>query len=595
MLLLRFIAAVLVFVANPTSAQVPSDGVIQLYDRAQRAYFNLKADIELSGKYEAWMQVIQAYRLIIDTYPNDPLVDDITFITGGVYREMYEHFGDRKYLEEATKCYRTVLRDFPDSYLQQASLFAIGEIQENLLNQPAQALITYNELVRRFPRGYKTAAARERIADLSGSESEHRQPASEETGADALEENRASEHYEEKPQTNNTEIEISEAETDSTGPVTIMDIRTAFGKNSGRVVIELSGEIDYKCEQLPQPNRRIYFDLYGVNVASSNLKANSIPVANRYLKQIRVGQFKPSTARVVLDFSLFREYRVFTLPSPFRIVFDLYGAGTGPTLSAAKNIGNKTTATQTSSAKLEGADSNNDGHYSISRQLGAKVRTIVLDPGHGGKDPGAIGISGLTEKELSLDVAKRLKAMLEKEIPGLDVKLTRNEDSFLPLEQRTAIANSLEADLFFSIHANSSPGGKRSGVETFYMNFASDKEAEELAAKENAYSQFNQAKLNDLLAKITLNNKKEESRELATFIQTNLYRHAKAGNSYTRNLGVKSAPFVVLIGANVPSILVEVSFVNHQHEGKLLRTDSYRDRIARGLFYGIKAYIESLQ
>jgi N-acetylmuramoyl-L-alanine amidase len=195
-----------------------------------------------------------------------------------------------------------------------------------------------------------------------------------------------------------------------------------------------------------------------------------------------------------------------------------------------------------------------------------------------------------------LDVARRLKAMIEKEMPGIQVKLTRDDDRFVELEQRTALANTLEADLFFSIHANASrKRGRSSGIETYFMNFASDKEAEELAAKENAYSQLNQAKLNNLLKRITLNNKKEESRELASFVQTNLYRHTKPVNRYAQNRGVRSAPFVVLIGAQVPSVLVEISFIDHPVEGKLLLNDSYRDRIARGLLGGIKAYVESLQ
>lgn len=589
--MLHFLIALLLTAVTPLSAQSSNDGVIQLYDRAQRAYFNLKADADEAGDRKSWLEVVSAYRLIIDTYPNDPLIDDITFITGGVYREMYEHFGDRSYLDKAVAYYRTILRDYPESYLQQAALFTIGQIQEEQLQQPDQAVITYKELTRRFPRGYKTASARDRLEQLtkdSPKPEDNAENEAENTETETVENIVSNTHKSSDPSSQNPNKAAA-------GPVTITDIRTAFGKSNGRVVIELSDEAQFKCEKLPAPNRRIYFDLYGVSLDKSNLKSDSISISNRYLKGIRVGQYKASVARVVLDFNQFRNYRVFTLPSPYRIVFDLYGAGRGPTISAAKASEKSSTVKTAAAPPLEGADSNRDGHYSISRQLGAKIRTIVLDPGHGGKDPGAIGSKGLTEKELSLDIAKRLKKLLEANIPGIQVKLTRERDTFLPLEQRTAIANSMEADLFFSIHANSSPKGKRSGVETFYMNFATDKAAEELAAKENAYSQFNQAKLNDLLMKITLNNKKEESRELARFIQTNLYRHARAGNRYSRSLGVKSAPFVVLIGSEIPSVLVEVSFVNHPYEGKLLRTSAYRNRIAMGLLDGIKAYIESLQ
>jgi len=574
----RVYIAVLLALTAPFCAFANDDGAVQLYDRAQRAYFELKSDESLASDPAAWQRVISAYRLIIDSYPNDPLVDDIIFIVGGVYKEIYENFGDRASLEKAIASYRTLLRDFPESYLLQASLYSIGEIQEKHLKRTKEALDTYTELVRRYPKGYKTSSAKRRIEALT------------------KEINKSSTTVETK-----AESEAATAQTLEGGggtastpekPVTIADIRTSFGKNNGRVVIELTGEVKFEYKQLPAPNRRIYFDLHGVKLEGSNLKTDTIAISNRHLKQIRLGQNSPSITRVVFDFNSFRRYRVFTLPSPYRIVFDLYGAGRGPSyLSAAKE-----TPGAVSDAGGNGADRNHDGTYSISRQLGAKIKTIVIDPGHGGRDAGALGVGGLKEKTVVLDVAKRLKKLIKKEMPWIEVKLTRESDKYITLEQRTAMANALEADLFFSIHANASARrGRTSGIETYYMNFASDKEAEELAAKENAYSQLSQAKLNDLLKKITLNNKKEESRELASFIQTNLYRLTKPVNSYARNLGVKSAPFVVLIGADVPSVLVEISFIDHPVEGKLLLRDSYRDRIARGLVGGIKAYVESLQ
>ena len=569
----------LMLTVSPLATAAPEDGAVQLYDRAQRAYFDLKADESLLGDPASWQRVVNAYRLIIDSYPNDPLVDDIIFITGGVQREIYENFGDREALDQAVASYRTLLRDFPESYLRQAALFAIGEIQENYLNRSEDALATYQDLIRRFPKGYKTAAARQRIEALTGSEADG---GTEEAAA-------AGETAEEvQPEGSGSGGNMPAAGEQ----VVINDIRTSFGRNNGRVVIELSGETRFEYKQLPEPNRRVFFDLHGVVLDKSNLKTNEIAISNRYLKRIRLGQFSASTTRVVFDFDNFRRYRVFTLPSPYRIVFDLYGAGDGPSyLSAAKE-----SSTGKTEPSAEGADSNHNGEYSISRQLGAKIKTIVLDPGHGGKDPGAIGIEGLKEKDVVLDVAKRVRALAKQEMPWLDVKLTREDDTFPELEQRTALANAMEADLFFSIHANASgKRGRSSGIETYFMNFASDKEAEELAAKENAYSQLSQAKLTDLLKKITLNNKKEESQELARFIQTNLYRQTKPVNRYARNRGVRSAPFVVLIGADVPSVLVEISFVDHAVEGKLLLTSDYRDRIARGLLGGIKAYIESLQ
>ncbi len=556
------------------------EGAVRLYDRAQRAYFDLKSDESMFSDAAAWQRVISAYRLVIDSYPNDPLVDDIIFITGGVHREMYENFGDRSSLDKAISSYRTVLRDFPDSYLQQAALFAIGEIQEHNLSDTVQALEIYQELIARFPKGYKTSAARQRIQALT-----------EQTGGNGGSEGEGTDQPQPDGSSEPAEKDPEPAVEQSTGPISITDIRTSFGRNNGRVVIELSRETTFEYKQLPAPNPRVYFDLFGVNLAESQLKTDSIAISNRYLKRIRLAQNNPAVARVVLDFDSFRRYQVFTLPSPYRIVFDLYGVGSGPSyLSAAGKVPGEKEPT------VEGADRTADGSYSISRQLGAKISTIVIDPGHGGRDGGARGVQGLKEKDVVLDVAKRLKSLIEKDMPWIDVKLTRDGDKYISLEQRTALANTMEADLFFSIHANASrKRGRSSGIETYFMNFASDKEAEELAGKENAYSQLNQAKLTGLLKQITLNNKKEESRELARFVQTNLYRNTKPVNRYAQNRGVRSAPFVVLIGANVPSVLVEISFIDHAVEGKLLLTSGYRDRIARGLLGGIKAYVESLQ
>ena len=573
--------------------------------RALGAYFHHTAAAARCGVGLAWLDVVAAYRLIIDSYPNDPLVDDIIFITGGVYREMYEHFGTRAYLDTAVASYRTVLRDFPSSYLQQAALFAIGEIQDELMLQPERALATYNELVRRFPRGYKTAAARQRIRELSGEipERAESEPAAEgEAEVAEADANPTGEEPEAEPPAE-AESAPEAGESERRGPATIRDIRTSFGRNNGRVVIELSDEVEFTYRQLPAPNRRVYFDLEGVNLASSNLRTTDIAVENRYLERIRIGQFSHSAARVVLDFDSFRRYRVFTLPSPFRIVFDLYGVGRGPGYySAARDEAGAEEPAEAAGGGGEagepsdGADSNDNGEFSISRQLGARVRTIVIDPGHGGRDPGAVGVGGLTEKAVALDVARRLQTLIEREMPEIAARLTRDRDEFVELEQRTAIANSAEADLFFSIHANAARRrGSISGAETYYMNFATDRAAAELAAAENAYSEYNQSRLDDLLHRITLNNKKEESRELARFIQTHLYRRTREVNSSARNLGVKSAPFVVLIGADVPSVLVEVGFIDHPVEGRLMNTRDYLDRIAHGLLDGIRAYVESLE
>jgi N-acetylmuramoyl-L-alanine amidase len=236
---------------------------------------------------------------------------------------------------------------------------------------------------------------------------------------------------------------------------------------------------------------------------------------------------------------------------------------------------------------------NLQGRFSLSRQLGLGISRIVIDPGHGGHDPGAQS-KGLNEADLVLDVALRLQKLLLKS-PGAEVVLTRSTDVFIPLEERTAIANREGADLFLSIHANASRNPSARGVETYFLNFASNPDAEAVAARENSASGQTMHNLPDIVKAITLNNKLDESRDFATLVQRAMVDHLASGNKGVRDLGVKQAPFVVLIGAGMPSVLAEISFVTHQQEGRLLKTGAYRQKIAEALFDGLREYQRSLK
>ncbi len=233
------------------------------------------------------------------------------------------------------------------------------------------------------------------------------------------------------------------------------------------------------------------------------------------------------------------------------------------------------------------------GGPSIARQLGLGVSRIVIDPGHGGHDPGAQG-KGIAEAELVLDVALRLEKLLAK-LPGTDVILTRRTDDFIPLPERTAIANRENADLFLSIHANASPAPQARGIETYFLNFANNLSAAAVAARENAASGQTMGALPDFLKAIALNNKLDESKDFATQVQRAMLDRLKASNKTVKDLGVKQAPFVVLIGAAMPSVLAEISFVTNPAEAKLLKGNVYRQRIAEALFNAIRKYQASLK
>ena len=234
-----------------------------------------------------------------------------------------------------------------------------------------------------------------------------------------------------------------------------------------------------------------------------------------------------------------------------------------------------------------------DGQHSLTRALGLKIGRIVIDAGHGGHDTGTIGPSGLMEKDLCLDVALRLGKIIQQRLPSADVVFTRNDDTFIPLERRTEIANEAKADLFISVHANSSQDRQARGIETYYLNFTGSSDAMEVASRENALSANGVHDLQDIVAKIARSEKIEESRDLATRIQDSLSKRMENLNRGDRNRGVRKAPFVVLIGADMPSVLAEISFLSNPSDEKWLKNPDNRQRVADGLYRGIETYLQS--
>jgi N-acetylmuramoyl-L-alanine amidase len=239
------------------------------------------------------------------------------------------------------------------------------------------------------------------------------------------------------------------------------------------------------------------------------------------------------------------------------------------------------------------AHASSDGERSLTRALGLKINRVVIDPGHGGADEGTVGRHGLMEKELVLDVAKRLGKLIEERM-GSEVVYTRSDDTFIPLHARTEIANQKKADLFLSIHANSSPHPRVGGIEVYYLNFTRSAEALDVAARENASSEKSVYELQDLIQTITLHDKIEESKEFASKVQGTLQTFETRYNSAAKNRGVKKAPFVVLIGASMPSILAEVGFLSNSKEEQLLKRPDHRQKLAEALYQGVSRYAQSL-
>ena len=252
----------------------------------------------------------------------------------------------------------------------------------------------------------------------------------------------------------------------------------------------------------------------------------------------------------------------------------------------------ETTAADVTPA-IQPAAPTESGSRTLTRALGLKIGRIVIDPGHGGHDTGTIGPTGLEEKDVVLDVGLKLKKLLEQNT-GCEVVMTRSDDTFIPLEERTAIANEKAADLFISIHANASPDKSARGIETYYLNFTSNPDALEVAARENATSQEAVHQLQDLIKKIAMTEKIEESQDFARQVQREVYTRVTKVSGAQRDRGIKKAPFVVLIGANMPSVLAEISFLTNPRDERLLKRSDYREKIAYALYEGILGYVKNL-
>ena len=399
---------------------------------------------------------------------------------------------------------------------------------------------------------------------------------------------------------------------------TIRDIKRSVIPEGVRVTIEMDSESLFRAERLDNP-RRVFFDIKSARTTPA-LQDATLRFTDEVVKEIRLGRHPRNTTRVVMDMESVESYSVFTLYNPYRLVVDFKkSAATAPAAAIAPGITpplpgpTAAPAPESKTAAIPAREiaplpsrpivpsvpspaapiANSNGQFSLSRQLGLGVSRIVLDAGHGGHDPGAHA-NGVGEAELVLDVTLRLRDLLEKQ-PGIEVKLTRDSDEFIPLEERTAIANRNGADLFLSIHANASRNVRARGIETYFLNFATNPEAEAVAARENSSSGKSMHSLPDIVRAIALNNKIDESRDFAAMVQKAMVRRLATRNSQVRDLGVKQAPFVVLIGAGMPSVLAEISFVTNKHEGGLLKTAAYRQQIAESLLDGILRYQRSLK
>ncbi|ADD69587.1 N-acetylmuramoyl-L-alanine amidase [Denitrovibrio acetiphilus DSM 12809] len=372
------------------------------------------------------------------------------------------------------------------------------------------------------------------------------------------------------------------------GKVVVNRVRYFSTEDYTRVVLDLSGQTKFEKHWLkanPQFNKppRLFLDIEDAVMSSEIPK--DINIKDGLLDSLRWGYNRPGVARVVLDSDNVKDFTVFAMSNPDRIVIDVSG----------NPLDKKTTASSTYVSSTKKVPSgtkviaNGEGSGTLASVFGLKIKTIVIDPGHGGKDPGA-SYYGIKEKDVVLDVGKELYDMIKKRYKDIDVYMTRNTDVFIPLEARTAFANRKKADLFISVHVNAAPNKKARGVETYVLNVTNDKKALAVAALENQTTQKSMSDLQGILKDIMLNSKLEESLQLASFVQKAMHKNLYKTSRY--DLGVKQAPFYVLVGAKMPAVLVEAGFVSNKNEANMLKTKRYRKQIAEGVFNGISSYLK---
>jgi N-acetylmuramoyl-L-alanine amidase len=532
-----------------------------LFERAEaREQTVLEAAVPAAATLRS---VALAFENVVRRYPTSGFCDDSLWKAAGLMRRAHELSGAKADRESAARYLEWLRREYPHSAYQKQIPAAI-----DALEPPAAPA----------PRPTPPAAA---ASD---------QP--------------------EKP----------EAAADTAGPVAALTSITRTTLPQGdRITLEFSHEVAYVADRVTGPDR-VFFD-FNQSAAETSVVDQAGAITGSLVKALRVGKHPGQITRVVLELDGQPRYSAFPMYEPFRLVIDLESdrlplprvpAEPAPASRVAPTPTTATTATPATtngpSPKPEGSApapsapagpppappaSTARGDYTLARQLGLGVSRVVIDPGHGGHDPGAMA-NGLREAELVLDVSMRVKKLLESH-PGIEVVLTRDTDSFIALEERTEIANREHADMFLSIHANASRQTATRGVETYLLNFATNPSAEAVAARENATSAQSMNTLPTLVRSIMMNNKLKESRELATMVQTSLVRSLRPRNPDLRDLGIKQAPFVVLIGAQMPSVLAEISFLTNRGEASLLKQSAYRDRIAQALADAVLKYQASLK
>ena len=506
------------------------------YSMAEACYKDLRQRPTKQKYRHNWMRCIRKFQDVYRHNPSGPWAAAGRYQSGLLYQRLYKCSGHKADEREALAIYKHIIKEFPNSKYRDKAAIAIRSISETH---------TQNEKPR------PAVKKREKTAVTKAPVPEKRK-------------------------------EIPPSTPSATSRANITGLRYWSNPNYTRIVIDADKSTPFrhhllkKDPTLKKP-QRLYVDLDNSVLGEDAQKI--IPINDEHLVDTRAGQYTPETVRVVVDIKSFTTYKIFSLKNPFRIVLDVWG-------SPKENQKSAPLPAQPEVKISNIPDS------ALAKQFALGVKRIVIDPGHGGHDFGAPGyLKGVHEKTIVLAIAKRLAKKIRKTLK-CEVIMTRRTDRYLTLEERTAIANTQNADLFLSIHTNATRNRRAFGIETYFLNLATDEESIRVAARENATSEKNISDLQTILNDLMQNAKINESSRLAAHVQTSLYSRMQERYSRIKNLGVKQAPFYVLLGAQMPSVLIETSFISNHRECKRLVTAKYQEQLCNGIVNGIRNYIK---
>lgn len=539
-------------VAAPGNSASKKELAAQAYRAGAKLYEDLKQVPKMELGVRQYELVISKFETVHRISPASGYADDALLALGEIYEAMYGRFREERYRQKAIATYEFGAREYPHSKHRRTALAAAARLGGE--RAPVAAAATGSP-----PPPPAAASGGQR--NLALSDSEHKAGET-----------------------------VRPSGTGASGKklVPVAAMRHHSYDDGTRIVLEMGDKTPLKYDRLQRPER-LYIDLFGSQMAQALIRGVNLQIEDTLLSTARLAQNRGNKARLVLDLRRSVSFDAFWLSDPTRLVIDIRGAD----MPRAERTLLALSSSPVTVEAPRAASTTAAGKHSLTRALGLKLDRILVDAGHGGHDTGSVGPGGLREKDVVLDISKRLGKLLAQRM-GAEVIYTRQKDEFIPLEERSNIANKRGADLMISIHCNAAPTSKVRGIETYYLSFTSDPWELSVASLENAAAESSINELQDLVAKIALDDKIEESREFATKVQSRLHRGVAKHSSAIRDRGIRKAPFVVLIGAEMPAVLVEIGFISNRTDEGLMRKSSFRQEVAEHLFQGISEYATSL-